>query len=87
MRVSPDLRQATAYVMPLGGRDEPQVLVALDRHRKYIRGLLGHRIDLKRVPDLHFRRDESFDVGAHMDALLDSPLVRRDTSGDPEAGD
>ena len=84
VRVSPDLRQASAYVMPLGGRDEQQVVSALNQHRKYIRGVLARRVDLKYMPDMTFVRDESFDAGAQMDALLDSPEVRRDTSGQSE---
>jgi ribosome-binding factor A len=84
VRVSPDLRQASAYVMPLGGKDEKPVIEALNRHRKFIRGLLARRINLKYMPDVHFRRDESFDAGAHMDALLASPQVRRDTAARPD---
>ena len=87
VRVSPDLKHASAYVMPLGGRDEAEVITALNRHRKYVRGLMARRINLKNTPDITFVRDDSFDAAARMDALLDSPEVRRDTADSPEDSD
>lgn len=85
VRMSPDLKLATAYVMPLGGRDVGDVLEALDRHRKYLRGEIAHRVSMKFAPDLRFKLDESFDYGDKIDALLDSPKVRQDLVGlDPE---
>jgi ribosome-binding factor A len=80
VRMSPDLKLATAFVMPLGGRDAQDVLAALDRHRKFLRGEVAHRINMKFAPDLRFRLDESFDYGAKIDALLASPKVRQDLS-------
>ena len=87
VRMSPDLKLATAYVMPLGGRDERAVLAALDRHRKILRQEVARRVNLKFAPDLRFRRDESFDEAARIDALLRSERVRRDTEGPAEGGD
>jgi ribosome-binding factor A len=80
VRMSPDLKLATAFVMPLGGRDERSVLDALDRNKKVLRTEVARRVNLKFAPDLHFRRDESFDEAARIDALLRSEKVRRDTA-------
>ena len=79
VRMSPDLKLATAYVMPLGGKDTKPVLEALERNKRYIRGEVAHALNLKFAPDLRFRFDETFDEGARIDALLDSPVVKRDT--------
>lgn len=79
VRLSPDLKLATAYVMPLGGEDIPAVLKALESHKKYLRGEIAHRVNLKYAPDLRFRADESFAEAERIDALLDSESVRRDT--------
>jgi ribosome-binding factor A len=78
VRMSPDLRLATVYVMPLGGRDEEQVLDALERNKRYLRGEIAHRVNLKFAPDLRFRIDERFDEASRIDRLLQSPQVRRD---------
>ncbi len=79
VRMSPDLKLATAYVMPLGGKDENAVIAALDRHRKVLRQEVARRVNLKFAPDLRFRRDETFDEAARIDAILSSERVRRDT--------
>ena len=79
--MSPDLKLATAYVMPLGGKDEQAVIAALDRHKKHLRHEVARRINLKFAPELRFRRDESFDEAARIDALLRSEKVARDTRG------
>ena len=78
VRMSPDLRLATAYVMPLGGRDEGPVLEALNRNRKALRAEVAHRVNLKFAPDLRFLRDETFDEAAPIDALLRTEKVQRD---------
>jgi ribosome-binding factor A len=80
VRMSPDLRLATAYVMPLGGKDAAPVIAALERNKKYIRGELAHALTLKFAPDVRFKLDETFDEASRIDALLDSPKVRQDTS-------
>jgi ribosome-binding factor A len=79
VRMSPDLKLATAYVMPLGGRDEEAVLKALEQNKKLLRQEVARRVNLKFAPDLRFRRDESFDEAARIDALLRSERVARDT--------
>jgi len=91
VRMSPDLRLATAFVMPLGGKDEQPVIEALERHKKTLRQEVARRVDLKFAPDLRFLRDESFDEAARIDALLRSDKVRRDleqggTSDETEQG-
>ena len=78
VRMSPDLKLATIYVLPLGGKDVKEVLTALDQHRKYLRGEIAKRINLKFAPDIRFKADQSFDCGGKIDALLDSPQVKRD---------
>ena len=87
VRMSPDLKLATAYVMPLGGQDEKPVLEALERNRKALRTEVAHRLsNMKYAPDLRFRRDETFDEAARIDALLNSEKVRRDTArGDAQS--
>ena len=76
--MSPDLRLATAYVMPLGGKDIGPVLEALDRHRKFIRGEIAHAVDLRTAPEVRFREDETFEEVNRIDQLLHSDKVRRD---------
>jgi ribosome-binding factor A len=82
VRMSPDLRLATVYVMPLGGTDEKDVLAALDRNKRYLRGEVAHRVNLKFAPDLRFRIDERFDEAERIERLLRSPQVRRDLVAD-----
>lgn len=78
VRMSPDLRLATAYVMPLGGKDAGEVVKALERNKRYIRGRVAEAVTLKFSPDLRFHYDETFDEVSRIDALLRSPKVRRD---------
>ncbi len=89
VRMSPDLKIATAFVMPLGGRDEGPVIAALERNKKVLRQEVARRVNLKFAPDLRFRRDESFDEAARIDALLRSEKVVRDTAkpSDDDADD
>lgn len=84
VKMSPDLKLATIYVMPLGGKDEPQVLTALDRHKKYLRGEIAHEVNLKFAPDVRFRIDDSFDTVSRIDAILASDRVRRDLEAKDE---
>jgi ribosome-binding factor A len=79
VRLSPDLKLATCYIMPLGGQDVPPVLKALEANKKYLRGEIAHSVNLKYAPDLRFRADESFAEAERIDALLDTEAVRRDT--------
>lgn len=78
VRMSPDLKHATVSVMPLGGVDAAATIDALNRHKKEIRTLVAHRINLKYAPELRFALDSSFDDQARIDALLKSPEVARD---------
>jgi len=78
VRMSPDLKLATVYVMPLGGRDIDVVIAALDRNKKFLRGEIAHRVNLKFAPDIRFRADERFDEAERMEKLLRTPAVRRD---------
>ncbi|MDC7788219.1 30S ribosome-binding factor RbfA [Rhodoplanes sp. TEM] len=82
VRMSPDLRLATIYVMPLGGSDEKEVLAALERNRRFLRGEIAHRVNLKFAPDIRFRIDDRFAEAARIDGLLRSPAVKRDLDGD-----
>lgn len=83
VRLSPDLKLATVYVMPLGGDDTKVVLEALTRNKKYIRAEIAHAVNLKFAPDLRFLRDETFDEAERINKLLASPAVKRDL-GDQE---
>jgi ribosome-binding factor A len=78
VRMSPDLKLATVYVMPLGGKDTKAVLAALERNKRFIRGEISHTLTLKFAPDVRFREDESFAEATRIDALLDSPKVKQD---------
>ena len=78
VRMSPDLKLATIYVMPLGGRDEKAVVEALERNKRYLRGEIAHRVNLKFAPDIRFRLDERFREAERIEKLLRSPEVQRD---------
>lgn len=78
VRVSPDLRHATAYVLPLGGINTAEIVQALRRNRIELRRLVTDRIDLKFSPELEFRADTRFDQMDRTRDLLGSPEVRRD---------
>ena len=82
VRMSPDLRLATAYVMPLGGKDTKVVLEALTRNSKFVRGEIAHAVDLRVAPDVRFREDETFEEVTRIDRLLHSEKVRRDVEKD-----
>ena len=78
VRMTPDLKLATIYIMPLGGEDLKPVLEALTRNKKYIRAEVAHTLNLRYAPDLRFREDETFEEATRIDRLLDSPKVRQD---------
>ena len=84
VRMSPDLKIANVYVMPLGGGDVGPVVDALEKQKKLLRAEVAHRVALKFAPDLKFRVDESFERSARIDALLASPAVQRDIGGDDD---
>ena len=78
VRMSPDLRLATIYIMPLGGKDIDEVLEALERNKRYLRGEIARRVNLKFAPDIRFRLDERFDEAERIEKLLRTPQVQRD---------
>ena len=78
VKMSPDLKLATIFVMPLGGRDTQRVLAALERNKKFLRGEVARRVNLKFAPDLRFRVDERFDEAERIEKLLRTPAVQRD---------
>ena len=78
VRASPDLKQALCFVEPLGGEEAVAVIKALNRAAKFLRGRLGHSIEMKFTPALKFVHDDSFDTATHINDLLADPRVRRD---------
>ncbi|HWV97004.1 MAG TPA: 30S ribosome-binding factor RbfA [Xanthobacteraceae bacterium] len=82
VRMSPDLKLATVYAMPLGGREIDAVLAALERNKKFLRGEVARRVNLKFAPDLRFRVDDRFDEAERIEKLLRTPAVQRDLKSD-----
>ena len=81
VRMSPDLKLATVYVLPLGGGEADEAVAHLEKHKRYLRGLLAKRVSMKFMPELRFRVDTSFEKSARIDELLASPKVARDLDG------
>jgi ribosome-binding factor A len=86
VRVSPDLKAATAFVMPLGGSDAPKIIAGLNRATSYIRMEAVKQIDLRVAPQFSFKLDHSFDEAARVTRLLQQPAVRADLDK-PEPAD
>jgi ribosome-binding factor A len=84
VRMSADLKLATIYVMPLGGRDTTDVIAALDHNKKFLRGEIARRVNLKFAPDIRFRADERFDEAERIEKLLRTPAVQRDLAPDSD---
>src|ERR1700758_2482724 len=84
VRMSPDLKLATVYVMPLGGRDTDAVIAGPERHKKVLRGEVARRVNLKFAPDIRFRVDDRFDEAERIEKLLRTPAVQRDTAPDSD---
>jgi len=84
VRMSPDLKLATIYVMPLGGRDTEIVIAALERNKKFLRGEVARRVNLKFAPDLRFRVDDRFDEAERIEKLLRTPAVQKDLASDSQ---
>ena len=82
--MSPDLKLATIYVMPMGGRDAAEVVAAFDKHKKFLRAEIAHRVNLKFAPDIRFRVDDRFAEAERIDKLLRSPDVARDLKHEDE---
>ena len=84
VRMSSDLRHATVFVKPLLGADEAEVLKALRRNVRYLKGEVARRVNTKYAADLKFLADESFDEGGRIDRLLRDPKVARDLGDEEE---
>lgn len=78
VRMSNDLKLANAYVMPLGGERAEEIVEALNRHRKFIRGRIAPELELKFAPEVKFFVDNTFDEFGRIDALLRTERVQRD---------
>jgi ribosome-binding factor A len=89
VRLSPDLRNATVFVMPLGGAQAGEIEAGLKRSAPYLRGLLGRELPLRYTPNLAFTIDPSLDEADRISALLARPEVRRDLGphDDEDGGD
>lgn len=85
VRMTADLKLATIYVMPLGGKDVNEVIEALNNNKRFLRGEIAHRVNLKFAPDIRFRADERFDEAERIEKLLRTPQVRRDIEADGDA--
>jgi ribosome-binding factor A len=81
--MSADLKLATIYVMPLGGRDVKEVIAALERNKRFLRGEIAHHVNLKFAPEIRFRADERFDEAERIEKLLRTPVVQRDLDTKP----
>jgi ribosome-binding factor A len=78
VQVSPDLRNATAFVMPLGGTNATDIVAGLKRSTPYLKGQLARLVRLRHVPNLSFALDSAFDSADRIAALLHSETVERD---------
>ena len=84
VRMTADLRLATIYVMPLGGRDQEKILEAFNRNKTFLRREIAHYVNLKFAPDIRFLPDERFGEAERIEKLLRTPEVRRDLERDPD---
>lgn len=84
VKTSPDMRHATVFCEPLGGKDADKIIKALNRHRAFIRGELGREITLRFTPELHFVEDTSFAEADKIETILKSPVVARDLTAEDE---
>ncbi len=84
VRMTPDLKIANAYVMPLGGQHAEEIVAALNRHRKFIRGQVAPQINMKFAPEVRFFVDDTFEEAGRIDALLRSDRVQRDLKDDED---
>lgn len=86
VKMSPDLRNALVFVEPLGGVHAAEVVKALGRSARFLRGKLGHVIDMKFTPELKFVHDDTFDEAARMNRLFEDPRVRADLEARDDGG-
>lgn len=87
VRLSPDLRNATAFVMPLGGAKADEIMAGLRRSAPFLKSRLARTIELRHMPNIAFALDSAFEQAARISALLASPAVERDLHPDPEQDD
>ncbi len=87
VKPSPDMRYATVYCEPLGGGNAKAIVAALNRHKGFLRGEMGHMISTKFTPDLRFVEDDSFAEALKIETILRSPEVQRDLVSDENAED
>jgi ribosome-binding factor A len=87
VKPSPDMRHATVFCEPLGGKNAKEVIAALNRHKGFLRGEMGHQIELKFTPELRFVEDESFAEAQKIETILKSQRVQRDLSAPDGDGD
>jgi len=85
VRMTPDLKIANAYVMPLGGLHAEAIVAALNRHRKFVRGRVAPQINMKYAPEIRFYVDDTFEEAGRIDALLRSEKVRKDLDDGEDA--
>ena len=78
VKPSPDMRYATVYCEPLGGGNAATIITALNRHKGFVRGEMGHKIAMKFTPELRFVEDESFAEAQKIESILKSERVSRD---------
>jgi len=84
VRMTPDLKIANAYIMPLGGQHAKDIVAALNRHRKFVRGRIAPQLDLKFAPEIRFFVDTTFEEASRIDALLRSERVQQDLKDDDD---
>ena len=87
VKPSPDMRHATVFCEPLGGKNAKPVIAALNKHKGFLRGELGHLITMKFTPDLRFVEDESFAEAQKIETILKSERVSRDLAAGHEDED
>jgi ribosome-binding factor A len=84
VKPSADMRYATVYCEPLGGQNASKIVAALNRHKGFLRGEMGHMISTKFTPDLRFVEDDSFAEAQKIETILKSPEVQRDLAAPDE---
>ncbi len=85
VRISPDLRNATAFVMPLAGADAEAIMAGLRRSASFLKGRVARMVELRVAPNLTFALDTAFDSAARISELLARPEVERDLHPDPDS--
>ena len=78
VRMTPDLKLATAFIFPLGGQGADEAVEHLNKHKRFLRGELAKRVRLKFMPEIRFKVDTSFESSRRIDELIASPKVARD---------